>query len=377
MTRVGGKVKYASVQTTEKIPRAIELTARGPAGHGSVPLENNAIIHLSQAVAAVATWVPPVSLNETTARVLQAARDDLDAGGGGTLSRGAQPRPEGLRPGRRLLPEAGAVACVDDPHVDLADHDHRPGIASNVIPVRSEGHARRAHAARSRTRRAFLESVKKVINDPAVEVAWARPRHASQRGAGAARLRGRSRPSRRTSPSTTRRSRCRRMSTGATDMAYLRAKGMQCYGIGPALDREDGAEGLRRAQRPGAHPRDRVPALRPLLLRHRPGYRPRPSVGPSHARHEARRIERCLPCWPSPPCRVLRGRTERSLINDVSDNRQGRRGGRLPRHEGARSRTAGWKISTRRPSPSGSPRRMPSPIRSWRRCRCASISPSG
>ena len=37
------------------------------------------------------------------------------------------------------------------------------------------------------------------------------------------------------------------MSTGATDMAYLRAKGMQCYGIGPAIDIEDGPKGF------GAH----------------------------------------------------------------------------------------------------------------------------
>jgi acetylornithine deacetylase/succinyl-diaminopimelate desuccinylase-like protein len=37
------------------------------------------------------------------------------------------------------------------------------------------------------------------------------------------------------------------MSTGATDMAYLRAKGMQCYGIGPGLDVEDGPKGF------GAH----------------------------------------------------------------------------------------------------------------------------
>ena len=37
------------------------------------------------------------------------------------------------------------------------------------------------------------------------------------------------------------------MSTGATDMAYLRQKGMQCYGIGPALDVEDGPKGF------GAH----------------------------------------------------------------------------------------------------------------------------
>ena len=37
------------------------------------------------------------------------------------------------------------------------------------------------------------------------------------------------------------------MSTGATDMAYLRAKGMQCYGVGPATDTEDGPKGF------GAH----------------------------------------------------------------------------------------------------------------------------
>ena len=37
------------------------------------------------------------------------------------------------------------------------------------------------------------------------------------------------------------------MSTGATDMAQLRAKGVQCFGIGPATDFEDGAKGF------GAH----------------------------------------------------------------------------------------------------------------------------
>jgi acetylornithine deacetylase/succinyl-diaminopimelate desuccinylase-like protein len=37
------------------------------------------------------------------------------------------------------------------------------------------------------------------------------------------------------------------MSTGATDMAYLRAKGIQCYGVGPAIDAEDGPLGF------GAH----------------------------------------------------------------------------------------------------------------------------
>ena len=37
------------------------------------------------------------------------------------------------------------------------------------------------------------------------------------------------------------------MGTGATDMSNIRAKGIQCYGIGPALDTEDGPKGF------GAH----------------------------------------------------------------------------------------------------------------------------
>jgi acetylornithine deacetylase/succinyl-diaminopimelate desuccinylase-like protein len=37
------------------------------------------------------------------------------------------------------------------------------------------------------------------------------------------------------------------MIPAATDMAFLRAKGMQCYGVGPATDEEDGPKGF------GAH----------------------------------------------------------------------------------------------------------------------------
>ena len=37
------------------------------------------------------------------------------------------------------------------------------------------------------------------------------------------------------------------MSTGATDMAQLRVKGVQCFGIGPAVDFEDAPKGF------GAH----------------------------------------------------------------------------------------------------------------------------
>ena len=61
-----GRVRYASVQTAEKIPHGLQLTATGTAGHGSVPLETNSILKLTQAVAALATWKPPIQLNDTT-----------------------------------------------------------------------------------------------------------------------------------------------------------------------------------------------------------------------------------------------------------------------------------------------------------------------
>src|SRR5688572_25468717 len=71
VTRAGGKVKYASVQTLEKIPRAIELTARGPSGHGSVPLQGNAVVHLATAVAKIGAWRAPVRLNDITRAYFQ------------------------------------------------------------------------------------------------------------------------------------------------------------------------------------------------------------------------------------------------------------------------------------------------------------------
>jgi len=66
VTRVKGQVEYASIQTVEKIPYAVELTATGVAGHGSIPLQTNSVVHLAKAVAAIADWRTPIRLNETT-----------------------------------------------------------------------------------------------------------------------------------------------------------------------------------------------------------------------------------------------------------------------------------------------------------------------
>ena len=66
VVRTGGEVRQANIGTTEKEPRFVEIIARGPAGHGSVPSKNNAVTRLSAAVGKVAEWSPPLRINETT-----------------------------------------------------------------------------------------------------------------------------------------------------------------------------------------------------------------------------------------------------------------------------------------------------------------------
>jgi acetylornithine deacetylase/succinyl-diaminopimelate desuccinylase-like protein len=89
----------------------------------------------------------------------------------------------------------------------------------------------------------FLEEIRKVVNDPAVDVSWAprdvrpgNPAASLDNDAFAVIEAAVTKHYRATNIPT--------MSTGATDMAYLRAKGMQCYGVGPATDVEDGPLGF-------------------------------------------------------------------------------------------------------------------------------------
>src|SRR6266545_3525513 len=66
VTRRNGQVRYALIQTSEKLPQGVRLVAKGPAGHGSRPLRSNAVVHLARAVEKIAMWDPPMRLNDTT-----------------------------------------------------------------------------------------------------------------------------------------------------------------------------------------------------------------------------------------------------------------------------------------------------------------------
>lgn len=241
MTREGGQVRFASVQTLEKIPRAIELTATGAAGHASIPLVTNPVVHLATAVEKVALWEPPIRLNETTGTYFrrlaqisppeQAARyrDVLDP---------------------NKVAEADRWFKVNEPrHSALLHTTATPtiidaGYRINVIPSEAKATID-VRTLPDDDPAEILDLVRKAVGDPNVRVEYAardvRPGGSSGlnneafRAIEAAVMRNYSAP---TLPT---------MSTGATDMAYLRARGVQCYGIGPAIDVEDGPKGF------GAH----------------------------------------------------------------------------------------------------------------------------
>jgi acetylornithine deacetylase/succinyl-diaminopimelate desuccinylase-like protein len=243
-SRRDGRVQFVVIQTLEKIPRGIELTARGIAGHGSVPLRSNAVAHLAAAVARVAAWRSEIRLNDTTRaffRRLASISNPEDA--------------------KRYLAIVGDDRAARDAADDyFAEHEPRyasmvrtsvspniiqGGYRINVIP--SEAKATldvRMHPDDSTD--AFLETIKRIVDDPAVEVTWAK--RDVRPGGRTANLES---DEFKTIEAVIKKHyeavALPTMSTGATDMAYLRAKGVQCFGIGPATDIEDGPKGF------GAH----------------------------------------------------------------------------------------------------------------------------
>jgi len=244
VTRIGGEVKYATVQTLEKIPRGIELVAHGISGHGSIPLKSNAIVHLAGAVAKVGDWRPEIRFNETTGTYFRklAAISPPDV---------AKYYRDVLSTDPNVRKAADDWLFENEPrHSSMLRTSVSPniftgGYRSNVIPSEAKA-TLDVRALPDENPATFLEEVKRVVNDPAVEVRFTgqneRPGFPDAKldsevykALEAAGTRVYNAP---TLPM---------MSTGATDMAQLRAKGVQCFGIGPAVDFEDAPKGF------GAH----------------------------------------------------------------------------------------------------------------------------
>jgi acetylornithine deacetylase/succinyl-diaminopimelate desuccinylase-like protein len=241
--RTGGRLRYYAVQTTEKLPSGVKLVANGPAGHGSRPLRTNAVVHIANAVSKVAAWQPPMRLNDTTRtyfeRMANVSTPEEKERYNGLLN----PEKTDAVQEYFAVHEPGHNSMI---RTSISPNIIKAGYRSNVIPSEAEA-TLDIRALPDEDLPKFYEQLKAVINDPQVKIV--RENRSTRPGAAPSSLKNEAfqaieataalhYPGVPTIPT---------MSTGATDMAFLRSKGMQCYGIGPLIDTEDGPKGY------GAH----------------------------------------------------------------------------------------------------------------------------
>ncbi len=242
VTRRGGEVRYALIQTAEKLPQGARLVAHGPAGHGSRPLRTSAVLHLSRAIEKVAMWDPPMRLNDTTRYYFE--KLSTLVGPEEAARYNALLDPAKSPAAREYLAEhePGHYSML---HTSISPNIINAGYQINVIPSEAQA-TLDIRALPDEDMPTFFDMMRKVINDPAVEIVPekrnTRPKAAPSR-IDTETFRAIEAANRKIYNTVT----LPQMSTGATDMAYLRSKGMQCYGIGPMVDDEDAPKGF------GAH----------------------------------------------------------------------------------------------------------------------------
>ena len=215
------------VQTAEKIPTRLRLTATGTAGHGSVPRPDNAVVHLARAIVKVADGEQPVKLNATTSRYLASIAKLPEF-------RWIAPHLAGLSDPARATAAAAKIRARDPELGAILQTTVSPtmlsgGVKINVIPnTASVGiDVRRLP---DETREEVLERVRRMVNDPAVQVEPANEQVMPATAPSALttelylaieKVLGASSPRTMVIPA---------MSRGATDSSHLRQKGMALYG---------------------------------------------------------------------------------------------------------------------------------------------------
>ncbi len=230
-----GKVRYVATAATEKVSRGLRLVASGTSGHGSVPRPDNAIVHLAAAVAKAGRYQAPMRLNNITRTFFKRLAEISPPEEAFLYTHLEDPAvQETLR--MKYLPQNSMLRTSISPTIINA------GFRSNVIPGDASA-TLDVRAVPDEDMDKLVSDLTRLIDDPMVQI--------ERRAAG--------RPSPPPSAIDTEMFRALEktqaamfpgavtlpmMLTGATDMSFLRAKGVNAYGIGaPALETETGAHG--------------------------------------------------------------------------------------------------------------------------------------
>ena len=228
----GNKVRCVEIATTEKLVRPMRLIAHGASGHGSQPRPDNAIAHLAAAITRISHWQPPMRLNETTrawfAGLAKISPPD-DAFRYAHI--GDPERTAGIQ--RYFAEHEFANYAIL--RTTVAPTVIRGGFRANVIPAEAEA-TLDIRALPDEDMNGLMADLRRAAGDPSIEI---KPLEAAVRPAAPPsrvdtemfraleRAQEKLFPEAITLPA---------MCTGATDLAQLRARGVQGYGYGPVVD---------------------------------------------------------------------------------------------------------------------------------------------
>jgi acetylornithine deacetylase/succinyl-diaminopimelate desuccinylase-like protein len=224
------------VQTAEKIPTRIVLTARGTAGHASLPRPDNPVVHLARALVKLSDTEEPARLSATSRRYLREISKLADYSWLAPLL----PR---LENPLTATAAANQIRARDEEidamlHTTVTPTMLRAGLKINVVPSGAEAQVD-VRRLPNETPEEVLARFRQIVNDSAVEIALAP---------------GQQMPPTEPSSQTTALFRAMEravasmyprdvvvpyMSRGATDGSFLRARGMAVYGV-PVFVREGG-----------------------------------------------------------------------------------------------------------------------------------------
>jgi acetylornithine deacetylase/succinyl-diaminopimelate desuccinylase-like protein len=229
-----GRVARVNIGTAEKVPARVRLVATGMAGHGSVPRLDNPLIHLGAAVQKVGMWQTPMRLNETTRSYFQKL-SEISAPDRAAIYK-ALLEQKSTDEAQKFLREhsPGEYSML---RTSVVPTMLKAGVGANVIPSEAEA-TLDIRALPDENVQAFYAEMAKVINDPAVRIEpipQTRPPSPASK-LGTEMYQAMERVAKAIYPGATV---IPSMSTGASDMAQLRAKGIQSYGIGPASTESD------------------------------------------------------------------------------------------------------------------------------------------
>jgi acetylornithine deacetylase/succinyl-diaminopimelate desuccinylase-like protein len=230
--------KVFQIETTEKIPTRLILTAKGTAGDASLPRADNPITHLNRALLKLAETEQPPKVNAVTHRYLRDISRIAEYSWLAPLIRSLD------SPNAAIQQAAASQIRAKDPELDAMLHTTvsvtmlNAGTKNSVIPTTAQAQVD-VRRLPNETKEEVLARFRQSINDPAVDVALAPapPFPAADASSLTTPLYlAMSKAIARTYPRDVI---VPYMAPGVTDSSFLRAHGMPVYGV-PAFVRDAG-----------------------------------------------------------------------------------------------------------------------------------------